>query len=65
MKKYTMVYHQYIGHGSYVVEFRRIRDKPSNLRRYSRSCGDLHFIISGWPKIVHPDLDEVPMREPR
>lgn len=52
-RRYTAVYHSYIGYGSYCVEFRRILCNPRKLQSYVK--GDLHFFIKGWPDITHPD----------
>ena len=53
-RKWTLVYHRYIGYGSYVIEFRRVTATAPELehRRYTLDC--LHFIVKGWPPIGFP-----------
>lgn len=53
MRRYTLVFHDYIGFGSYVVHFKRVYCKPQRLKYYHKH--NLHFVITGWPKVVHPD----------
>lgn len=54
-QRWTLIYHRYIGYGSYIIEFKRAiccaRDLQS--RKYTRDC--LHFIIEGWPPVAFPD----------
>lgn len=56
-RKYTLVFHDYIGYGSYVIHFKRVHCKPERLEYYSRNPkhGLLHFVINGWPKITFPN----------
>lgn len=57
MHKYTIVVHTYIGHGSYVIGFRRIRCKPEDLpkRMTDVTRGEPHFSIPGWPEVNFPN----------
>ena len=54
MRRWTLIFHNYIGYGSYIIEFKRVRSKAENLKRYER-YGALHFIIPGWPPVAYPD----------
>ncbi len=54
MRKYTLVYHVYIGHGSYIIEFKRVDCTPKGLEQYKKNH-NLHFIINGHPKMVCAD----------
>ncbi len=49
-KKYTLVLHEYIGYGSYIIIFKRISGRPS-----TTTYPNLHFVIPGWPKIQSTD----------
>lgn len=56
MRRYTLIFHNYIGYGSYVIEFKRVRCSPKDLRRYTNGrYGELHYVIEGWPSITGPD----------
>lgn len=60
-RRYILVFHSYIGYGSYVVSFKRTTATKAELKRKIR--GDLHFILEGWPKITYPDGSEVGYKE--
>lgn len=63
MRRYTLIYHDYIGYGSYYISFRRVRCAPSQLEKYKKD--NLHFIVPGWPPITHPDGEPVEYRKGR
>lgn len=57
-KRYTLVFHDYIGYGSYVINIKRTYCGKETLKRYlGGRNGQLHFIISGWPSIQEILLD--------
>jgi len=53
-RRWTLVYHHYIGYGSYVIEFKRAFASARELQT-NRYIHDLHFIMEGWPLIGFPD----------
>ncbi len=55
MKRYTFVCHEYIGYGSYVISWRRIRCAPELLQRYLKKDPTIHFVLNGWPKVFGSD----------
>jgi hypothetical protein len=61
MRRYTLIFHHYIGYGSYVIDFKRIRCRPNALASY-RLKGDLHFVVSGWPPVSHSDGNLIKMK---
>jgi hypothetical protein len=53
-RRYTLVFHTYIGYGSYAIDHRKVTATLKDLEQHKRK-GDLHFVIEGWPKITYPD----------
>ena len=56
-KKYTLIFHRYIGYGGYTVDFERVRCKKLDLEQYKQDS--LHFIIPGWPPVSYTDGSSV------
>jgi hypothetical protein len=54
-RRWTLVYHRYIGYGSHVIEFKRAHTTAHELQTRERYKRDLHFVIPGWPPIGWPD----------
>jgi hypothetical protein len=61
MRRFTLIFHHYIGYGSYVIDIKRIRCRPSALASY-RLRDDLHFVISGWPPVSYPNGSPIEMK---
>jgi len=61
MRRYTLVFHYYYGYGGYAIEFKRVRCTPQKLAEYKE--GDLHFVMSGWPKIHYPTGEDIEYRK--
>ncbi len=53
-RRYTLVFHSYIGYGGYVVDFKRVKANDAQLERM-KNLIDLHFVIDGWPRITFSD----------
>lgn len=60
MKKYTLIFHRYLGNGWYNIEFKRVRCSPTALKFHGMGT-ELHYIIKGWPTMTHPNGEEVDM----
>jgi hypothetical protein len=58
-RRYTLVFHFYLGYGSYYIEYRKLSATSQELKRYKRTHSDLHFVISGWPRITHPNGKQI------
>lgn len=60
-RRYTLVFHYYIGYGGYVVDFSRVSATRTDIKRISGKSS-LHFIIEGWPPINYPDWKKVRLK---
>lgn len=56
MRRYTLIYHRYLGVGSaYVIDFKRVTVSEKRLKALRREPeSELHFILSGWPTVAFP-----------
>lgn len=47
-RKYTLIYHYYLGHNWYNIELKRVKCSLGMLERYKTNPA-LHFVMKGWP----------------
>lgn len=54
-RKYTIIFHTYVGYGSYCIHVERFKLNTKELRELRLEEPDVHFILKGWPAIIYPD----------
>lgn len=56
-RRYTLCFHDYLGYGGYNISFKRVFCSKKRLEWY-KDHENLHFIISGWPKLYVADFTD-------
>lgn len=62
-RRYTLIYHTYIGYGGYNIDFRKVFTTNAELEKIKQQESDLHFIVQGWPAITYPDQTTIAYRK--